>query len=269
VIGSARRDQCPAFRGAAAGVPGGGGAITGGAGQGRLLLAVADQRAGDGDKGTREDTIAVIDGAVGAKGKLVIIWPAASSGGQTVESLAGLESEAVKISDWEPYIIPGLAQTPDYSRAVTRAGRPRASEAEIADLAEKRIARQAIFAGTEAPMMSFAIDESALLRPFGGKAAMRDQLLALEEMAMRPGIIIQVMPFTATEHPGHAGPLRIMEFPGKSPAWYSEGWNSGRMADAKNEVFLAMIHFDLIRASALSPAQSVELMSSVRNSRHE
>jgi hypothetical protein len=60
-----------------------------------------------------------------------------------------------------------------------------------------------------------------------------------------------------------------MEFPDKPAQWYTESWSSGKMTDAKDEVSAAQSKFDLIRASALSPEQSVGLIATTRSARYE
>lgn len=98
---------------------------------------------------------------------------------------------------------------------------------------------------------------------------MRNQLIKLEKMAEQTNVVIQVMPFAATGHPGVEGPLRILEFLESPPVWYSEGWYSGRMAETKDEVSSAMTCFDLIRASALPPSESLQVIAEVRSGKYE
>jgi len=98
---------------------------------------------------------------------------------------------------------------------------------------------------------------------------LRDQLIKLEKLAEQTNIILQVMPFNATEHPGVEGPLRILEFLESPPIWYTEGWYSGRMAETKAEVSSAMTCFDLIRASALPLSESLRMIAQARCSKYE
>lgn len=177
--------------------------------------------------------------------------------------------QASKIHDWEPRIFPGLLQTPAYARAVACAALPLASEQEREEWVAKRIERQAILGKKGRPRSWFVIDEAVLYRPHGGKEVMREQLLSLEAQADAPNLIVQIMPFSAVRHPGLEGPLRIMEFPDKPAQWYTESWSSGKMTDAKDEVSAALTYFDLIRASAVSPEQSLELIANTRSARYE
>jgi len=223
-----------------------------------------------GTKGTREDTIKSIDGAVGANGKLVVIWPVTASEQLSAENLAALEAEAIRLADWDSRLVPGLLQTPEYARAVARNGLPYANEAEQDEVVAKRVERQAILQRERPPLSWFIIDEAVLYRAYGGTKVMREQLLRLESAAEQPGIFVQVMRFSTVRHPGFEGPLRIMEFSDKPPIWYTEGWESaGRLSDAKDAVSAAMVHFELIRAAALPPEQSAEFIASIRGSHYE
>jgi len=218
----------------------------------------------------RPDLIALIDTALDADGLLIAIWPVTAAGGYSAELLAGLEAKAVKIGDWDNRFVPGLIQTPDYARAVIRASRPRASAEQVDEVLAKRLERQRIHREEDPPMGWFVLDESVLHRPYGGKAAMREQLLQLEVVALHANTVIQVMELSATSHPGGEGPLRVMEYRDSSPIWYTDGWyESGRLSEDKDEVLQAMTNFDLIRASAMSPDRSVEFITTVRVQEYE
>jgi len=43
---------------------------------------------------------------------------------------------------------------------------------------------------------------------------MRTQLDKLAELAHEPGLMIQVLPFTASDHPGTDGPILVYDFDG-------------------------------------------------------
>jgi hypothetical protein len=210
-----------------------------------------------------------IDAELDARGLILAVLPVTSLGGYPSEFVAAQEAEASKIHDWEPRTVPGLLQTPDYARSVMRAARPRDTDEDIEKDVISRAARQEIFRRDYPPMAWFVIDESVLYRPFGGSTVMREQLATLIKLSHEPSIVIQVMRFSAIGHPGTEGPLRVIEFTDHDPIWYTEGWYSGRMTEAKGEVSEAMTYFDLIRASALSPDASLRLIVKVRDTRYE
>ncbi len=171
-----------------------------------------------------------------------------------------LESIATRIHKWELRCIPGLLQTPDYARAVMRTGLPREADDIIEENVNLRIDRQAILTKEFPPVTWFIIDESVLHRPFGGEYVMRKQVKRLTEFADLPNVVIQVMPFTATDHPGMYGPLTVLEFDDSSPIGYAEGWGSGRLIENSTEVRNCLTCYDVIRASALSASASLDLI---------
>ena len=150
-----------------------------------------------------------------------------------------------------------------------RTVRPRDNDEKIEADVNARLERQEIFSKNNPPMTWFILDESILRRPIGGSRVMRNQLIKLEKMADQTNVVIQVMPFTVSEHPGAEGPLRILEFLESPPIWYTEGWYSGRMAETKDEVASAMTCFDLIRTSALPPSESMQMIAEVRCGKYE
>lgn len=197
---------------------------------------------------------------------LMEVWGFTTSGGYSAafEMLASQEAEASKIHIWDNRVFPGLLQTPGYAKAVMRAARPRDGIEAIDHDAADRVGRQVILAREDPPIAWFVIDEGVLSRPYGGREVMDEQLAKLEALAGQPNVTVQVMPFSAVDHPGLEGPLRIIEFPDKCPAVYNEAWSAGKMTEDKDEVSAAMACFDLIRASAMSPAESAKFIASKR-----
>jgi transcriptional regulator with XRE-family HTH domain len=223
-----------------------------------------------GTKATKLEQINLLDHALGAKGKLLAVWPITAAGGASAERLADLEAESAVIHDWENRVVPGLLQTWDYAMAVTRAGFAMANQEKIEVIAGRRLERQGIFAKDDLSLAWFVIDECVLNRPYGGPEVMREQLLKLEALAVEPSIVIQVMESSATHHPGGEGPLRIMEYRDSAPIWYAGGWNeSGRITKDRGEVAQAITSFNLIRACALPPEDSKEFITTMRIQRYE
>jgi transcriptional regulator with XRE-family HTH domain len=175
-----------------------------------------------GTKATKRGQMDLIDHALGAKGKLLAVWPITAAGGASAERIADLEAEATVIHDWENRVVSGLLQTQDYARAVAHAGFAMANTKKIEAIAGKRMERQYIYTKDEPPLTWFVIDECVLYRPYGGRDVMREQLQKVQFLAEQPNIVIQVMESSATDHPGGEGPLRIMEYRDSAPIWYTE-----------------------------------------------
>ncbi|MFD1936397.1 MULTISPECIES: helix-turn-helix domain-containing protein [Nonomuraea] len=126
--------------------------------------------------------------------------------------LVGLESEAVAISEYETTTVPGLLQTPDYTRAVIRGYLPLIDPEVLEERLRVRMKRQEILSKAQAPRYWVLLDESALHRHVGGREVMRGQLVRLRERADLPNLTVQVIPYSAGAHMGFDAAFRLMEF---------------------------------------------------------
>jgi transcriptional regulator with XRE-family HTH domain len=127
--------------------------------------------------------------------------------------LIGYESAASARRNFEPLLIPGLLQTEEYARAVI----PALDEGIAADrldaLVEIRMKRQELVDRANTPQLFFILDESAIRRLTGGPHVMRRQLRHLMEVAEKPNVTIQVIPFSSGIHQGMRGSFVVLEFP--------------------------------------------------------
>lgn len=133
------------------------------------------------------------------------------------ERYVGLESQASLIRTYEVQFIPGLLQTEEYARGVTRAGQlpgryPAVVEDELDRRVHLRTSRQQVFLSSETARLWAVIDEAALRRPIGGRRVMRDQLEHLLRLQARPGVTIQVMPFGYGGHVAQVGAFTMLRF---------------------------------------------------------
>ena len=175
----------------------------------------------------------------------------------------GLEAETAAIRGYEISVVHGLLQTPDYARAVLSEMFPRHGLDQIDRLVDLRIQRQQRF-DDDPPLELWAIlDEGVIRRPVGGHAVMRRQLEHLLKMAARPGLTVQVLPFSCGAHAGHLGPFSILEFPNRtdSEVAYVESVAGNLYLEKDREVRLRVEAFDRLRAAALAPGASLELIA--------
>jgi transcriptional regulator with XRE-family HTH domain len=176
-----------------------------------------------------------------------------------------LETKALRIHEWEMRAVPGLLQTEDYARAVISAGRPRDSVADIDRTVSARLERQAILTRGNPPMLWAVLHEGVLRHVVGSPEIMCGQLDKLAGLASEPGIVIQVLPFTAGDHPGTDGPISVYDFDSEPSVAYTECNGGGRIVESADEVGdLAMI-LNMIRAAALPPRESVSLIRKIRS----
>ena len=136
-------------------------------------------------------------------------------------SYIGLEAGAASIRNFEPVVVPGLLQTPDYAREIFRNGPIELDPGEVARLLEVCLARQEILARDERPRLCAVIDEAVIHRVVGSIGVMCGQLRHLVESAQQGKTTIQVVPYRAGALAGTTSPFVILDFPGPTdPAGY-------------------------------------------------
>lgn len=175
------------------------------------------------------------------------------------------EREAIRIHGWELGAVPGLLQTEAYARALIRSGRPKDGDETIDRLVAARMERQDIVTGGNAPLLWYVLDEGVLRHIVGTPAIMGEQLDRLLRAAGSPGIVVQVLPFTADNHAGADGPISLYEFAESPSVCYTECFSGGRIVEGRTEVADLMTVISLIRASALSARDSRELIRRIRS----
>jgi transcriptional regulator with XRE-family HTH domain len=120
----------------------------------------------------------------------------------------GLEASSIRIRQFQGLVMPGLLQHSDYAAALVRNPKP---DPVVADRAVQiRMARQELLDDEDRESF-FIIDEAALRRVIGSPAVMVTQLRKLIEIAGKPNVTIQVVPFSAGAHMGMKGSFVIME----------------------------------------------------------
>lgn len=174
------------------------------------------------------------------------------------------EREAVRIHGWALGAVPGLLQTDAYARSLIRARFPSDGEESIERKVTARMERQEILARPEPPLMHYVIDEGVLRRVVGSPRIMAAQLDKLLKAAESPGIVLQVLPFSAGDHAGVEGPIEVFEPASGPPVGYTEFHNGGRIVENPEELTGLTIVMGMLRAVALSPRDSVMFMKRIR-----
>ncbi|MET7566978.1 helix-turn-helix transcriptional regulator [Streptomyces sp. NPDC005492] len=176
---------------------------------------------------------------------------------------AEAEARATAIREYAPMLIPGLLQTPEYARAVNRAYDPTAPEETIDEWVDGRIARTRLLDHPTKPLLWTVLDEAALRRETGGRAAMAEVLHHIVELGCRGRVITQVLPFSEGAHAAMKGSMKLMEFDDAPPLVYLEGVHTGRLEDDPATVTQLRLAFELLAASALSPEKSLALIETL------
>ena len=181
------------------------------------------------------------------------------------EAYVGLEEVATQIREYEVQFVPGLLQAEDYARAVTVLGHDTASAREIDRRVRLRMARQAVLDRPDPPNLWAVIDEAVLRRPTGTPPAMRAQLRHLADMALRPNVTIQIIPFEAGGHSAAGGPFSILRFaePDLPDVVYLEQLTSALYLDKPEAVDSYLRVMERVCMEAATPAASVEIIASI------
>jgi hypothetical protein len=172
------------------------------------------------------------------------------------------------LRNWEPLIIPGLLQTPDYARALFAAWRDVDGNRDVdADVAG-RIARQEIFDRPAPPSFGAVIDEAVLSRCVGGPKVMHDQLMHLADMSERPRITVQVLPAEVGVHVGLLGAFAIAGFDDDTAGMvYLESPDQGETTKHPGRVARIAVTYDTLRDEALGARASPDLIRKVAEER--
>jgi transcriptional regulator with XRE-family HTH domain len=177
----------------------------------------------------------------------------------------GLEAEAAGLRSYEAEAVHGLFQTPDYARAILREVHNRDSEEQVERLVDLRMKRQDVLDRDPPLDVWLILDEAVIRRAIGGPDVMAGQLARLTEASKMPSFTLQVLPFSSGSHAGLRGPFSILEFPERADAdvAYVESVAGILYLEKDREVRACAEAFDRLRATALSPGASAELIASV------
>jgi len=177
-----------------------------------------------------------------------------------------LEAEASLSREFSLAYVPGLLQTPEYARAVFATSTlARSAERSSNELAARMFRKHRLTSDDDPLQLVAVLDESVLLRPVGGPAVMRAQLEHVLIAADLATVTVQVLPFRAGAHQGMDGGFSILSFGdfGEPDIAYAEHALGATQVEKESEVGRATLVFDQLRAAALSPADSAELVGEV------
>ena len=175
-----------------------------------------------------------------------------------------IESAASEIMTYEAQVIPDLLQTDDYARAIAAVEPGYATDQQREQVvAAKATRRQVVLESGQ--RMSVILGEAALRQAVGGPGVMAGQISHLVRLIDDfPGLIVQVLPFSAGAHAAAgSASLAILRFP-DTPSLgvvYLEALSGGVYLESQEDVARYIRAFALLRAAALSAADSMRLLS--------
>ncbi|MGP4109561.1 helix-turn-helix domain-containing protein [Streptomyces sp. 4N509B] len=178
----------------------------------------------------------------------------------------------VSFEDWADHehvyansLVPGLLQTPAYARATQQATELRSHGEELDVWVDQRLRRQQILDRQPTFHLWAVLDEAVLRRVVGGAEVMAEQMDRLLELAQRPNVDIQVMPFDAGATAAGNGHFLILgRDDGQMGVVFVEMRRRGLYLDDEEDVTAYRLAFDYLRSQAASARTSQTLLSEAR-----
>jgi transcriptional regulator with XRE-family HTH domain len=182
--------------------------------------------------------------------------------------LLGLEQEAVAITSFSMYYVPGLLQTGDYARAIIKGIERKIEPDALERRVEARLHRQLLLEKETPPQYRALLDEAVLRRQVGGSMTMQGQLDKMLACVRDEKAVIQVIPFEAGAHEGADSYFDLLEFGDDSqqrPVVFIESLISNRYFERPVEIMRYREALEFLRDTALSPRDSTSLITKIRN----
>jgi hypothetical protein len=124
----------------------------------------------------------------------------------------GLEAEARALSIYQPSVVHGLLQTPEYATAMLSAGAQ--SSADVERQVRLRLDRQrAVFEREDPLRLNLVLGEGALRCAIGGPEVLGAQLDHLRTVDRLQQVDVRVLPFAAGWHPALRGEFTVLDIP--------------------------------------------------------
>ncbi|MEV6981848.1 helix-turn-helix transcriptional regulator [Sphaerisporangium sp. NPDC051017] len=213
-----------------------------------------------------DDFARACDKALGLDGTMMRLYIAISwdKAAEHIRPWLEEEEDAEALRSWEPNLIPGLLQAEAYARALISTA-PGITPEEVEDRLTSRMRRQSLLHRNMPPTITFLMDEAVIRRRIGSAEVMREQLKLLLEVAQRPNVTIQIVPYDTGEHCGLAGGFIIAERNGTAYAAYTDAQPNGRTIQNRQILAELSATYDTLRAEVLPFKQSLHLIQEAVN----
>ncbi|MGW0822026.1 helix-turn-helix domain-containing protein [Streptomyces sp. NPDC002845] len=186
--------------------------------------------------------------------------------------VAEMEQHAETIEEWAPMLVPGLLQTKAYAEGVVHTSLPWLPPETVDKQVQARLERADIWDREERPAFWAVLHESLIRKPLLPPEEMAEQLEHIAHVIRSTQSVVQLLPEAANAHPFMMGMTKVMTFPDAPPVVYTEGLHSGQLIDYPALVKSYRRSYDLLRATALPPEESLATIEQAaedyRNGKH-
>jgi transcriptional regulator with XRE-family HTH domain len=171
------------------------------------------------------------------------------------DAYLGLESVASSVQLYEPAIIHGLLQSPQYALVTDRGSvRRPLSEAVIESHVQVRMNRKRLLTERNPPLrLHVVLGEAALRIQIGDRNVMAEQVATMRNLDDLENVDVFVLPFSAGSHPGLRGGFGILEFSDQEdPSLvYVESHFGARYTDHADHVSQYRLIFDVLQSRSI------------------
>jgi transcriptional regulator with XRE-family HTH domain len=174
-----------------------------------------------------------------------------------------LEAGASTVRDVTLGFVPGLLQSPAYSRAIFGSALAPRTSVELDNAVAIRTVRQERLTSDEDPLDLVAlVDEAALRRPVGGREVMREQYTNLLAAAALERVVLRVLPTGLGARPAMSAGFTLLGFddPGLPDMVYVEHPVGAIHVFKESDVARAKLVFDRLLTLALDTDASAVLI---------
>lgn len=168
-----------------------------------------------------------------------------------------LETDATFIRTWHSALVPGLLQTPGYTRTLASGNPANTSPESIDQVVKTRQARRGQFTELETRFAA-VVWEPAVTSPMPSATVHREQLQELLLDAGRSHVTLQILPLTSWTAARSSPPFVMLSFDDEwAPLAVGQDTHSNIAVQEDEEEIAAYGHtFDALRSAALTPEQT-------------
>ncbi|MBQ0828587.1 helix-turn-helix domain-containing protein [Streptomyces tagetis] len=180
-----------------------------------------------------------------------------------------MEKQALTLEEWAPTGVPGLLQTGAYFRGRMQYVAPDVPPEVVEERVKARVARADLWERADRPTYWGILKESTFRRTPLPPAVMAEQVQHIVDVIRSSRSVLQVIPESHPWAPLDFAMAKIMTFADAPPTVYTEGDFTGQIVDFPPQVREYRYRYDLLRAVALPPEASLELLEdAARDYRH-
>jgi transcriptional regulator with XRE-family HTH domain len=201
-----------------------------------------------------------------AEGGIRAMWRAARRHGYADEPLKAwfvgwvdAERDAHLLRYWNPVLVPGIVQTPEYAYEVFRAC-GRSPEQATADV-DARIQRQGVLNRVDPPTVVIVMWEPVLYHQIGTADVMRGQLTRLLEVSERPGVVVHVVPSAFGANAGLGGPVSLAVVAGKPDVLLTSSLLEDVVTSDAAQAKTATYTFEVVRGESANTLDTRRIIS--------